>query len=83
MRSRQPDRVADVIGMAVGEDDGIQLGKPVLPAFGTIRVPGQKGIDQDRLCVGLDMHGRMAEPGYSHIRSSSSKARSSSAFRAM
>ena len=64
------DRVADMVSMAMGEQDvgeachGILAGR-----FVEGRIAGEERVDEDSCLGGLDPEGRMAEPGDLHVYS--------------
>jgi hypothetical protein len=61
-----PDRIADVVIMRVGEWNMRRAARGCAKMRGEIWVAGQEGVEQDYTLAGLDAKGRMAEPSDFH-----------------
>ena len=63
------DRVADMIIMAMREQDVGDITGNILPALVPGSIPGQEGIDKNAGAAGFDLEGRMPIPRQFHVLS--------------
>ena len=58
--------VAEVVGMAMGQDDEVGALEPVLEALRMLGIAGPERVDQHAVAGDVQMKRRMAEPGQLH-----------------
>jgi hypothetical protein len=63
---RQACAVAEVVLVAVGQHDEVDAREPVLVALRELGIAGPERVNQDALAGGLEVAGRMPEPGQLH-----------------
>src|SRR5690606_32436823 len=65
---RKPCRVADMIGMAMGQRDQIDLLQRVFITRREFSIAGEEGVDENICAADFDVEGRMPVPGEPHGR---------------